>query len=195
MNKRIVAVLKKLEVALGAENIFWNISAETGKFLNILVRNSRADLVLEVGTSNGYSGLWFAEALSHTGGKLYTVESHRERFDLAHTHFLEAGVNEDSVVQIFGHAPEVFSPEVAAELPWPKPFLFDVIFLDATKIEYESYLKSVMPLLKKGGLLIADNVISHADELQDFLASVKQNTELASVIVPIGSGLLIAFKN
>lgn len=190
MNEKIAKLLKKLEVPLGAPNPFWNIPPETGKFLNILVRSIQAKAVLEVGTSNGYSGLWFAEALSHTGGKLYTVESHQERFDLAGRHFEAAGV-EQFVEQIFGHAPEIFStPEFVSQ-----KLMFDLIFLDATKIEYKSYFEKVLPLLKSGGVMIADNVLSHADELPDFMAAVQQNSQLTSVVVPIGSGELMAIKN
>lgn len=190
MDKRLAEFLEKLEVRSGHSNPYWNIPAETGKFLNILVRSVQAKAVLEVGTSNGYSGLWFAEALSHTGGKLYTVESHQERYALAIQNFRAAGV-ESFVEQIFGHAPEVFlTPEFAA-----RNLLFDVIFLDATKIEYNAYFQNVLPLLKSGGVLIADNVLSHADELPDFMAAVEKNSELTSVVVPIGSGVLMAVKN
>ncbi len=189
MDERILAVLKKLEqVAISGEK-FWNVGRETGNFLNIMVQSIRAQTVLEIGTSNGYSGIWFAEALSHTGGKLYTVESHKERFGLAREHFGEAGV-EKFVEQISGHAPEVFSQEDFIK----RKLRFDLIFLDATKGEYESYLAAVMPLLKTGGLLIADNVLSHAGEVAGFLASVQQNPEFRSAVLPMGSGLLYAIK-
>ncbi len=189
MDERISTVLKALEAVPGKQEKFWNVPPETGNFLNMTVRSAHARNVLEIGTSNGYSGLWFAEALSHTGGKLYTVESHRERFDLAAKSFEEAGVG-PIVEQIFGHAPEVFlTPEFKK-----RGLVFDLIFLDATKVEYESYLESVLPLLKREGLLIADNVLSHHGELEGFLADVQQKKELQSLVLPLGSGLLFALK-
>lgn len=188
-SERIFQVLRRLEGIPGRQEKFWNVSPQTGNFLNILVRSVRARSVLEIGTSNGYSGLWFTEALSHTGGKLYTVESHKERFSVASGHFAEAGVGE-YVEQIFGHAPELFStPEFRA-----RGTNYDVIFLDATKMEYESYLEAVFPFLKTGGLLIADNVLSHKDELKGFMAYVQQKQEFRSEVLPMGSGLLLALK-
>jgi len=189
MNERILAVLEKLENVPGKQEKFWNVSVETGKFLNILTSSSHAKTVLEIGTSNGYSGIWFAEALSHTDGKLYTVESHKERFGLASQHFKEAGVD-GSVEQIFGHAPEVFATSKFKD----RGLMFDIIFLDATKMEYASYFDAVLPLLKINGLLLADNMLSHEQTLESFLNMVKQKRELRSVVLPLGSGLMVATK-
>lgn len=193
MDERIFKVLAKLETLaespLEGQN-FWNVSPETGKFLNILTQIVGARAVLEIGTSNGYSGLWFAEALSHTGGKLYTVESHRGRFELARKNFEEAGAGPgpDAIVtQIFGHAPEVF-----ADANFPFEGTFDLIFLDATKMEYESYLEAVWPLLRPGGIFVADNMISHQREVAGFLHAVRQNPELTTTVLSLGAGLLVA---
>jgi len=189
MDKKIITVLEKLEKIPDRQERFWNVSPETGKFLNILTHSIGAKTVLEIGTSNGYSGILFAEALSHTGGKLYTVESHQERFDLAHDNFKESGVLQ-FVEQLFGHAPEVFeTPEFQQ-----RGLLFDLVFLDATKMEYSSYLDAVLPLLKQNGILLADNMLSHEQSLENFLTQVQRNQELSSVVIPLGSGLLMARK-
>lgn len=188
-SERIFTVLRRLENVPDRQEKFWNVSPQTGNFLNILTRSVGARSILEIGTSNGYSGLWFTEALSHTGGKLYTVESHKERFVLAGEHFTEAGAGE-YVEQIFGHAPELFSTQDFRA----RGTHYDIIFLDATKMEYESYLEAVFPFLKTGGLLIADNVISHAEDLKGFLAYVRQKQEFRSEVLPLGSGLLLALK-
>lgn len=195
MNQDIFKVLERLEEVPGRKEKFWNVPRETGNFLNMLVRASGARKVLEIGTSNGYSGLWFAEALSHTGGKLYTVESHRERFELARKNVEEAGA-ENVVRQIFGHAPEIFSQPDFLDLMAEDGGAgeFDLVFLDATKMEYRSYLDAVEPLLRKDGLLVADNVVSHRDELENFFAAVQKNREFRSVTLPLGSGLLVALK-
>jgi predicted O-methyltransferase YrrM len=195
MHQDIFKVLERLEEVPGRRERFWNVPRETGNFLNMLVRASGAGRVLEIGTSNGYSGLWFAEALSHTGGKLYTVESHRERFEAARKNFEEAGA-ESVVWQIFGHAPEIFSHPDFLNLMEKDGGAgeFDLIFLDATKMEYGSYLDAVEPFLRKDGLLVADNVISHRNELENFLAEVQKKREFRSVTLPLGSGLLFALK-
>ncbi len=200
--------MRKLENLTDRKEKFWNISAETGQFLNNLMREAKVQTALEIGTSNGYSGLWFAEALSHTKGKLYTVESHYKRFLLAQETFQEAGVNA-YVEQIYGHAPEIFmegESEVKAkykkegfgnlDVDFKKDgIVFDFIFLDATKMEYASYFEVLMPFLRSGGLLVADNIISHKENVQDFLQLVKDQKNLVSEVVSMGTGLLIAKKS
>lgn len=189
MTEKIYAVMRQLEQLAEKGNSFWNISAATGKFLHILLKTQKAQKVLEVGTSNGYSGLWFAEALLHTGGKLYTVESHEERFLLAQKTFQEAEVG-SVVEQLRGHAPEIFStPEFQN-----RALQFDFIFLDATKMEYAAYFEAVLPLLRPGGLLVADNVISHRGELEAFFKLLSTHPELDVVEIPLGSGLMLCYK-
>ena len=80
--------------------------------------------------------------------------------------------------------------ETLATLPGP----FDLVFLDADRPSYLTYLELVVPKLRTGGLLVADNVTSHAPELQDYLARVKSHPQLFSVTVPIGNGEEIAVK-
>jgi predicted O-methyltransferase YrrM len=190
MNDAVLLVMRKLEdLSGGGGRKFWNIPRESGNFLSMMVRVAQARAVLEIGTSNGYSGLWLAESLSHTGGKLYTVESHKERFQLARENFAEAGL-QNFIEQIYGHAPEVFGTDVFTG----RDLRFDLIFFDATKMEYVSYLKAVLPMLKVNGLLIADNVVSHAEAAGDFLAAVRGNAELQSEVLPLGGGLMVAVR-
>ena len=80
--------------------------------------------------------------------------------------------------------------DTLATLPGP----FDLVFLDADRPSYLTYLELVVPKLRAGGLLVADNVTSHASELQDYLARVKSHPRLFSVTVPIGNGEEIAVK-
>lgn len=189
MTEKIHAVMRQLEQLTEKGNNFWNISPTTGKFLNILLKVKKVKTALEVGTSNGYSALWFAEALSHTGGKLYTIESHEERFLLAQKTFQEAGVG-SFVEQIKGHAPEVFSTPSFQN----RALSFEFIFLDATKMEYAAYFQSLLPLLCPGGLLVADNVISHRAELGAFFQLLTTHDELDAVEIPLGSGLMLFYK-
>ncbi len=189
MDKRIASVLERLAKVQQEQGTFWNVSPETGNFLNILARSLQARCILEIGTSNGYSGLWFAEALSHTGGKLYTVESHQQRFAMAKQHFAEAGV-QDIVQQCPGHAPEIF---LDSTYQWSL-LKFDMIFLDATKMEYQSYFQAVSPLLRDGGLLVADNIFSHEKELTGFVESLQKKREFRTELLPLGTGLLVALK-
>jgi predicted O-methyltransferase YrrM len=112
------------------------------------------------------------------------VESHRARHEMARLNFERAGVS-GHVRQIFGHAPEVFFTDKFAGVEG-----FDLIFIDATKMEYASYLDVVLPMLNKGGFLIADNCVSHASELDAFFAEIKAR-ELRSYLLTMDNGLML----
>lgn len=186
-DEKIERVLEDLEKTAGS---FWNVPRSTGSFLNIITRAIKAKKVLEVGTSNGYSGIFLAEALSHNQGTLYTVESHKERFALAAANFKKAGLD-SHIEQILGHAPEVFV-DFAKRREAQEGF--DVIFIDATKMEYKSYLEALMPFLKPEGVLVADNCLSHKSELEDFLEFTQKSPFLQSTLLPFDNGLMLCLK-
>lgn len=186
IGSRVREVLLDLE-ALNERGEYWNVSRSIGVLLSTLVKILEAQTVLEIGTSTGYSGILFAEALSHTNGMLYTVESHAERFELARESFERAGL-EAFVHQVKGHAPEVLE-EIADTV------LFDIAFFDATKMEYKQYLEAVLPRLRKGGLIIADNVVSHKESVQPFVDEIERSENVRHFFLPLDSGLLFCFKD
>lgn len=183
MDKKLKSFLQQLE---STRHLYWNISPKTGQFLNLLIKERKYKNVLEIGTSNGYSGLWLAEALKQNHGHLWTIESHKERFTLAKKNFEKSGLS-NFITQIPGHAPEVI-PKMPRHL--------DLIFLDATKYEYSIYFKTLQNRLKKGGQIIADNAISHKEDLKEyykFLKNLPSNWE--NFILKLGSGLSVSYKN
>lgn len=159
-----------------------NITRDTGRLLWILVRAMGATRILEIGTSNAFSTIWLADAARSTGGRVTTLELNPEKIALARTNLATAGL-EGSVEIIEGRAVDALS-----SLPGP----FDVVFLDADRPSYLAYLELVVPKLRAGGMLIADNATSH--ELQDYLDGVKSHPQLFAVTVPIGNGEEIALK-
>jgi predicted O-methyltransferase YrrM len=161
-----------------------NITRDTGRLLWTLVCATRATRILEVGTSNAFSTIWLADAARATGGQVTTLELNPDKIALARANLAAAGVA-DRVEIIEGPAAETL-----AGLSGP----FDLVFLDADRPSYLTYLELVVPRLRPGGLLIADNVTSHAHELQDYLGRVKSHPELFTVTVPIGNGEEIAVK-
>ena len=181
MEKGIVEILKNLEKT---SEQFWNIPQTTAQFLHIVVRSTNAKKILEIGTSNGYSGIYFAEALSHVNGRLYTIESHKKRFELARYNFEQSGLT-PFIQQIFGHAPEILSQIEET---------FDLIFLDATKMEYKSYIEVLLPKLKPGGLIISDNAISHSKAMKDYTDFINTQQNLENTLLPIDNGLMISYK-
>jgi predicted O-methyltransferase YrrM len=161
-----------------------NITPDTGRLLWVLVSAMRASRILEVGTSNAFSTIWLADAARSAGGRVITLEANPEKIALARANLATAGL-EGSVDIMEGRAADTL-----ASLPGP----FDVVFLDADRPSYLTYLELVVPKLRAGGLLIADNVTSHPHEVQDYLARVKAHPDLFAVTLPIGNGEEIALK-
>jgi predicted O-methyltransferase YrrM len=161
-----------------------NITPETGQFLAILIRATGARDILEIGTSNGYSTIWLADAARDTGGHVSTIEGAADKIEMARANFERAGLT--------GHITlhEGRALDVLTTLTGP----FDLIFLDADRPSYLQYLDLLLPLLRPGGLLVTDNVVSHAHELTDFLARLKTDPALDSVTAPIGNGEEVTLK-
>lgn len=182
MKKRIAKILKLLEKT---RLKYWNVHRDLGMFLNLLIKTRRFKKVFEIGTSNGYSGIWMSEALAKINGHLWTIESHKkERFYLAKSNFKKAGL-EKFITPLLGHAPE--------EIP-SSPKIFDMVFLDATKMEYSTYFEIVKNRVKKDGLIIADNIDSHKKDLGPYLKKVLSDKKWRSVKLDIGSGILLSLK-
>jgi predicted O-methyltransferase YrrM len=159
MNESISFVLGELERIRDEQgNPFWNLSRESAMFMSILVRILDAKKVLEIGTSNGLSGLVMAEALVDTGGHLWTIESHDERFGLARENFEKAGVLGSVVTQVKGHAPEDIPRDIGGDDG------LDLVLMDATKMEAIRHFEAVKPLCRRGAVVVTDNIHSHKEE-------------------------------
>jgi predicted O-methyltransferase YrrM len=161
-----------------------NITSDTGRLLWILVRLAHAKRILEVGTSNGFSTIWLADAARATGGRVTTLEVNPDKVVMARKNLVQAGVAD--LVDIR----EGRAAETLAALSGP----FDVAFLDADRPSYATYLELVVPKLSVPGLLVADNVTSHRIELEDYLTRVKSDPRLFSVTVPVGNGEEISLR-
>ncbi len=174
---------KLLRALEKTRHTFWNITPETGLFLNILIKDRKYKTILEIGTSNGYSAIWIANALKETNGHLYTIESNlKKRFPLAQANIEKSGLKK-LITQILGHAPEAI----------PKtPKKFDMIFFDATKHEHLSYFDILKNRINKGGLIITDNILSHKKELTPYTKALSKNKNFHSEILDIGTGLMLS---
>lgn len=172
--------------------VYWNVPRETAQLLYFMVRAMRAKRVLEIGTSNGYSGVWLGQALKDVGGevpgRLWTIESHQERYDMAGETFKKFGLQE-TINQVKGHAPEVFQTMGLDSIG-----AFDLMFFDATKKQHGDFARAALPWLRSGGVLVVDNVISHRESMGDFLDYVKTEAVLKGDTVVIGDGVFIGVK-
>nr|WP_227554294.1 O-methyltransferase [Acinetobacter lanii] len=159
-----------------------NIEPESAQYLSMLVSIQQSKTILEIGTSTGYSTLWLADAVQKTQGHLTTLEIDAVRSQQAQQYIEEFGLSE-SVDFWVGDA---------------KAFLvsnheqYDLILLDAERdayVEYWVYLQNM--LATDHGVLVVDNVISHAHEVEKFMAKVKNDHRFTSMIIPLGAGLLL----
>jgi predicted O-methyltransferase YrrM len=155
----------------------------TGKFLALLCAGAPKGGVLEVGTSAGYSSLWLSLACRQRGDHLTTFEVLEEKVAHANETFEAAQVS-DQIQLIHGDAREVIDGyrDVA------------FCFLDAEKTIYVEVYEKVIPNLVTGGILAADNVLSHAEALSDFVAQAEDDPRVDALVVPIGKGILVCRK-
>ena len=160
------------------------ISPEVGQLLLALALAIRASTIVEVGTSGGYSTLWLAVAATRTGGEVITFEVDPAKVVLARASFRAAGV--ESVVELR----EGDGGDGLARMPG----LADLVFIDSEKSDYVRLLEPAIAALRPGGLLVADNLISHESELVEFRARALSDPRLSGLVVPIGKGEFVAVR-
>jgi predicted O-methyltransferase YrrM len=175
--KRILAVLDEMAKT---HQTYLSVPMQDGRALRLLTEAVDAKNVVEIGTSTGYSGLWFCLALEGTGGHLTTFEIDHQRASLAREHFKNAGV-EKSVTIVEGDA-----HQQVAKLKGP----IDVAFIDADKGGYVDYLNKLLPLVRPGGLILAHNV----DMTPDYVKAVTTNVDLETIFYMQGAGLGVTLK-
>jgi len=158
-----------------------NVPMEDGRILRLLTEAVGAKHVVEIGTSNGYSGIWFCLALRTTGGKLTTHDIDEGRASLARENFKRAGVD-NLVTLVMGDA-----HETVKNIKEP----IDVLFIDADKEGYADYLNKLLPLVRPGGLILAHNIDMVG---QDFIKAITTNPNLETVYQGQGQGLGVTLK-
>lgn len=159
------------------------IPPETGRFLALLAAGAPAGACLEIGTSAGYSTLWLAMACESQGRCLITFEVLPEKVKLARDTFRMAQV-EATVTLVEGDARQHLSQIDG----------IGFCFLDAEKEVYAECYEMIVPRLVKGGLLVADNAISHQQDLQPMLDRALADERVDALLVPIGKGELVCRK-
>ena len=163
----------------------WNITPEEGKLLRILTATAGAKNIVEIGTSNGYSTIWFCLALRTTGGRITTHEIDPYRISLARENFKNAGVSH--IVTIV----EGDAHKTVTRLTKP----IDILYIDADKAGYFDYFTKLLPLVRPGGLILAHNTTDLASEMQDYLKAVTDNPELETIFLhKQPSGLSVTLK-
>ena len=163
----------------------WNVPPQDGRFLHNLVLAKGYKRGLEIGASNGYSGLWLGLAFRKNGGQLITLEIDSQRAKEARENFLKAGLS---------HVIDLRVNDAFKEIP-RLDGSFDFVFIDAWKPDYKKFLDLVYPRVKLGGAITAHNVISLAAEMSDFLEAIKTHPKLESTIHKTSTeGISVSFK-
>ena len=166
------------------QNEFWNISRETGNFLNMLVKIGKYKSGLEIGTSNGYSGLWLGEAFKENKGKLCTIEFWEKRQCIARENFKKCEVAE-VIEPVIGSGVDILQR-------WERPL--DFVFLDANKAQYIEFFNLIDKHLIKGGVITADNITSHPEKVKPFVEAIQSDEKYQTQILDLPAGLLVAYK-
>lgn len=162
-----------------------NITRDTGEFLLVMARSTAARHILEIGTSNGYSTLWLAEAAHANGGSVTTVEASEYKAGLASDTFSRSGLDE-CINLIHDDAGALFAQVADASI--------DLLFLDSERSAYPAWWDQIRRVLRPGGLLIVDNAISHREEMAPFTALIESDMEFITSLIPVGKGEFLAVK-
>jgi len=204
INEKIQNVLSRLEKDINYENSHRTevpsekrlncISKNIGMFYNIMLKSINAKKILEIGMSVGYSGLWFADAImSNTkDGQIITIDREQFKIDSATRNFEEAGVS--SLIKIREGEARKILHEIKEEFG---ENYFDFIFIDADKESYIEYFDLCLPLVRKGGIIAADNILfpeRFNEMMADYLSHVRNNSNVQSVTVPIDNGEEVTIK-
>ena len=157
------------------------IPSGTGRFLALVAATAPEGAFIEIGTSGGYSALWISLACRALGRGLTTFEVAEAKVTLARETFRQAGL--DDIIS-------VVSGDAREHLGGQSDVAF--CFLDAEKRLYEECYEAVVPNMVSGGLLVADNVISHAGDLSAFLDRAESDERMDTMVAPVGEGVLLA---
>jgi predicted O-methyltransferase YrrM len=205
INEKIQYVLSRLEKDIDYETKHLDeipsekrlncISKNIGMFYNILLKSINAKNILEIGMSVGYSGLWFADAVmsnKQLNGQIITIDREKFKIDSARRNFEEAGA--DSLIKIREGEARKILHEIKAEF---NENYFDFIFIDADKESYIEYFDLCLPLVRKGGIIGADNILfpeRFNEMMADYLSHVRSKSNVQSVTIPIDNGEEVTIK-
>jgi len=166
------------------KNLF--ITPDTGRFLYQLLRHANPRQVLEIGTSNGYSTLWLALALRDRAGRICSLDILPAKQQQAARHLQDFSLH---------HKVDLHCLDAAAYLQTAAAGSVDVVFLDADRSRYVDYWPDLGRILRQGGLIVVDNVLSHAGECADFIRLVLATEGYLAETYQIGKGQFVIVKD
>ena len=164
----------------------WRVlEPDAGRFLWFVTQVLRAQNVVEVGTSRGVSTLWLADAVRSTGGHVLSLDIDRDAQDAARNSVREAGLADHVTFQ---------AGDGGAALAGMADGSVDLLFLDAERTEYPSWWPHPMRVLRRGGVLVADNALSHPDEIAALRELIVKEPQMTTTTIGVGKGELLALR-
>jgi caffeoyl-CoA O-methyltransferase len=213
INTKISKVLSRLEeqskrerlgeVVVPRSEMMLAITLDTGTFFNITLKAMRAKRILEIGTSYGYSTLWFAEALTQISEvsntrpekSIITIEMDHSKVERANKNFDEAGIK--NIIDLKeGQAGDVLS-EISKNYLKEEDRLFDFVFFDADKENLRHYFDIVLPMVRVGGIIATDNILypeEYRSMMTNYTNYIKNKPNIQSMMIPIGNGEELTIK-
>jgi predicted O-methyltransferase YrrM len=196
MNDRLSVFLDRLYAA-GAEHDaaqpdrllkHRNLETVSAELLALVVRISAARRVVEIGTANGYSTIWLADAVGDTGGRIVSVDAAAR--DEARSNLARADAAQPGLLERV----EFRQEDGGAYLAHLADGSVDLLFLDAERVEYPSWWPHPVRVLRPGAVLVIDNVLSHADEVAPFLKLLESASAVVGATIAVGKGLHLAWR-
>ncbi len=175
----ILAVIAEVDALREERTDHWQIPRAEGELLHHIALSMNAQLIVEVGTSYGFSGLFWGAALARTGGRLHTIDIDPRKYESAKQTFARAGLGE-CIASHLGDARGVI-PVISGKI--------DIAFIDADKQSTQMYFDLLWPKVRRGGCILTDNVTTHRDELSAFIDHVRSRQDASSAEVAIGNGV------
>ena len=188
-SEKAQSVLISLEAT---QHEFWNIDRETADYLYNFILDNNIQNAIEIGTSNGYSGIWQSTAIKKNGGKFSTIEFWDKRQSVAIENFKICDCN-DVITTYLGSAFPILE-SIKQKVEDGEIEKFDYAFVDANKKEYIEYFKLLDPILKANGYIFADNMLSHEEKVKPFLDAISNNPNYEVELIKMGTGVLKAKK-
>ena len=179
MDAKIAAVIDEIDAYRKTKDDAWQIPRVEGELLHHIALSANAKVIVEVGTSYGFSGLFWGAALKQTGGRLHTIDVAQKKFDASREAFARAGLS-SVITNHLGDAHDVLKT-----IPAP----IDIAFIDADKPRCRDYFELVWPNIRAGASVMTDNATTHRSELADFVKHLRSLPDASSVEVAVGNGI------
>ena len=176
---QILSLINELDTLRHSRDDHWQIPRVEGELLLHIALTANAKKIVEVGTSYGFSGLWWGAALHHTGGRLHTIDRDPRKYESSRSTFERAGLG-TTIVNHLGDAQDVLRT-----IDGP----IDIAFIDADKPNCRAYFDLLWPKLRSGGAILTDNATTHREELAEYIAYIRSVPGSCSSEVAVGNGI------